>query len=89
MPLRFTIDVRREPERRLLVGGLNVQPFCRSLTGVGRPTRIRAYATSYDVGCEWNDTRFKRPDFDAMAAQGPQPELDDGQAPANSTATWR
>ena len=70
----ITIDVRREPSDGYWSEVWNVQPFCASYWG-GRPTQDTRYATSYVSDAEWNDTRFKRPDFDAMAAQA-RAELD-------------
>jgi len=71
----ITIDVRREPSDGYWSEVWNVQPFCASYWG-GRPTQDTRYATSYVSDAEWNDTRFKRPDFDAMAAQA-RAELDE------------
>jgi peptide/nickel transport system substrate-binding protein len=69
------IDVRREPNDGYWSEVWNVQPFCASYWG-GRPTQDTRYATSYVSDAEWNDTRFKRSDFDAMAAQA-RAELDE------------
>lgn len=69
------IDVRREPNDGYWSEVWNVKPFCASYWG-GRPTQDARYSTSYVSNAEWNDTRFKRPDFDkmAVAARG---ELDE------------
>jgi peptide/nickel transport system substrate-binding protein len=53
----------------------NKQPFCASYWG-GRPTQDSRYSTSYVSNAEWNDTRFKRPEFDKMAVQA-RGELDE------------
>jgi peptide/nickel transport system substrate-binding protein len=69
------IDVRREPNDGYWSEVWNVQPFCASYWG-GRPTQDTRYATSYVSNAEWNDTRFMRSDFDAMAARA-RAELDE------------
>jgi peptide/nickel transport system substrate-binding protein len=71
----ITIDVRREPSDGYWSETWNVQPFCASYWG-GRPTQDSRYSTSYVSNAEWNDTRFKRPDFDEMAAKA-RGELDE------------
>ena len=69
------LDVRREPSDGYWTEVWNKKPFCASYWG-GRPTQDARYSTSYVSDAEWNDTRFKRPDFDklAMEARG---ELDE------------
>lgn len=62
------IDVQRVPSDGYWSEVWNVQPFCASYWG-GRPTQDSRYSTSYVSNAEWNDTRFKRADFDAMAGQ--------------------
>ncbi|MGS1095686.1 ABC transporter substrate-binding protein [Aquamicrobium terrae] len=69
------IDVRREPSDGYWSEVWNVQPFCASYWG-GRPTQDSRYSTSYVSNAEWNDTRFKRPDFDEMAVRA-RAELDE------------
>lgn len=71
----ITVDVRREPSDGYWSETWNVQPFCASYWG-GRPTQDSRYSTSYVSNAEWNDTRFKRPDFDEMAAKA-RAELDE------------
>lgn len=71
------IDVRREPSDGYWSEVWNVKPFCASYWG-GRPTQDARYSTSYVSNAEWNDTRFKRPDFDKMATQA-RGELDEGK----------
>jgi peptide/nickel transport system substrate-binding protein len=68
------IDVKREPSDGYWSEVWNVKPFCASYWG-GRPTQDARYSTSYVSGAEWNDTRFKRPDFDKMAVEA-RGELD-------------
>ncbi len=52
----------------------NVKPFCASYWG-GRPVQDQMYSTAYMSTAEWNDTRFKNADFDALILQG-RAELD-------------
>lgn len=70
----ITIDVKREPADGYWSNVWNVQPFSTSYWG-GRPTQDQMYSTAYLSTADWNDTRWKRPEFDAMmlAARG---ELD-------------
>lgn len=74
------IDVRREPEDGYWSNVWNVQPFCASYWG-GRPTQDLRYSTSYLSSAEWNDTRFKRDDFDKLLLQA-RSELDDAKRKA-------
>ena len=69
------IDVKREPDDGYWTNVWNVQPFCASYWG-GRPTQDSRYSTSYVSNAEWNDTRFKRPDFDRLILQA-RAELDE------------
>ncbi|TWG99522.1 peptide/nickel transport system substrate-binding protein [Mesorhizobium sp. J18] len=68
------IDVRREPSDGYWSEVWNAQPFCASYWG-GRPTQDSRYSTSYVSNAEWNDTRFKRPDFDELVYRA-RAELD-------------
>ncbi|MFV0383172.1 ABC transporter substrate-binding protein [Paracoccus sp. (in: a-proteobacteria)] len=72
----ITLDVRREPDDGYWSNVWNVQPFCASYWG-GRPTQDARYSTSYISSAEWNDTRFKREDFDKLVLQA-RAELDQG-----------
>ena len=76
----INIEVKREPDDGYWTNVWNVQPFCASYWG-GRPTQDSRYATSYISSAEWNDTRFKRPDFDKMLLQA-RSELDDAKRKA-------
>lgn len=69
------IEVKRMPSDGYWTEVWNVQPFCASYWG-GRPTQDSRYSTSYVSDAEWNDTRFKRPDFDQLVYQA-RAELDD------------
>ncbi|CAN7353167.1 ABC transporter substrate-binding protein [Ensifer adhaerens] len=71
------IEVRREPEDGYWTNVWNVQPFCASYWG-GRPTQDSRYSTSYLSTAEWNDTRFKREDFDKLLLQA-RSELDEAK----------
>lgn len=71
------LDVRREPSDGYWTEVWNKQPFCASYWG-GRPTQDARYSTSYVSNAEWNDTRFKRPDFDRLVAQA-RGELDENK----------
>ncbi len=68
------LDVRREPDDGYWTNVWNVQPFCASYWG-GRPTQDSRYSTNYISSAEWNDTRFKRDDFDKLVLQA-RGELD-------------
>lgn len=68
------LDVRREPDDGYWTNVWNVQPFCASYWG-GRPTQDSRYSTNYVSSAEWNDTRFKREDFDKLVLQA-RGELD-------------
>jgi peptide/nickel transport system substrate-binding protein len=76
----ITIDVKREPEDGYWTNVWNVQPFSATYWG-GRPTQDLRYSTSYLSSADWNDTRFKRPDFDTMLLQA-RSELDEAKRKA-------
>ena len=69
------IEVSRAPSDGYWTEVWNVRPFCASYWG-GRPTQDSRYSTSYVSDAEWNDTRFKRPDFDQLVYQA-RAELDE------------
>ncbi|MGV8935651.1 MAG: ABC transporter substrate-binding protein [Allorhizobium sp.] len=71
------LQVQREPEDGYWTNVWNVQPFCASYWG-GRPTQDSRYSTSYLSSAKWNDTHFKREDFDKMLLQA-RSELDDSK----------
>ena len=60
--------------RRLLDQRLERAALRRLLLG-GRPTQDLRYTTSFVSTAEWNDTRFKREDFDALIVKA-RSELD-------------
>lgn len=59
------IEVKREPGDGYWTEVWNKQPFCASYWS-GRATQDQMYTTAYLSGSDWNDTRFRRPDFDKM-----------------------
>lgn len=69
------IEVRREPGDGYWAETWNQQPFTASYW-VGRPTQDQQYSTAYISSADWNETRFKRDDFDRLiiSARG---ELDE------------
>lgn len=59
------IDIKREPGDGYWHEVWNKQPFSLSYWG-GRATQDQMYSTAYVSSADWNDTRFKRPEFDKM-----------------------
>ena len=74
------IEIKREPADGYWSNVWNVQPFCVSYW-VGRPVQSQMYTIAYKSDADWNDTRFKRPDFDALLVKA-KSELDDGKRAA-------
>jgi peptide/nickel transport system substrate-binding protein len=68
------IEVKREPSDGYWSNVWNVQPFCVSYWG-GRPTQDQMYTVAYHSGADWNDTRWKRPEFDKKIVEA-RAELD-------------
>ena len=68
------LEVKREPNDGYWSEVWNVQPFCCSYWG-GRPTQDQMYTTAYLSTADWNDTRWKRDEFDAMLLEA-RAELD-------------
>ncbi len=68
------LEIKREPDDGYWSNVWNVAPFCASYWG-GRPVQDQMYSTAYLSTADWNDTRFKNPQFDELltAARG---ELD-------------
>ncbi|QUJ77935.1 ABC transporter substrate-binding protein [Sulfitobacter albidus] len=71
------LEIKREPNDGYWSEVWNVQPFCASYWG-GRPVQDQMYATAYLSSADWNDTRWKRPEFDAMLNEA-KAELDDAK----------
>ncbi len=68
------LEVKREPDDGYWSEVWNVQPFCASYWS-GRPVQDQMYSTAYLSTAEWNDTQWKRPEFDAMLIEA-KAELD-------------
>ncbi|WP_293573731.1 ABC transporter substrate-binding protein [Phaeobacter sp.] len=71
------LELKREPGDGYWSEVWNAQPFCASYWG-GRPVQDQMYTTAYLSTADWNDTRFKREDFDALLLQA-RGELDDAK----------
>jgi peptide/nickel transport system substrate-binding protein len=70
----ITVEIKREPGDGYWSEVWNKQPFSLSYWG-GRPTQDQMYSTGYLSTADWNDTRFKNPQFDGMLLQA-RGELD-------------
>ncbi|WP_299561390.1 ABC transporter substrate-binding protein [uncultured Sulfitobacter sp.] len=68
------LEIKREPNDGYWSEVWNVQPFCCSYWG-GRPVQDQMYATAYLSTADWNDTRWKREEFDEMLLEA-RAELD-------------
>ncbi len=62
------IKVEREPADGYWSNVWNKKPFCTSYWG-GRNTQDEMYSVAYKSSADWNDTKWKRPAFDAMLSQ--------------------
>ena len=71
------LEIKREPNDGYWSEVWNVQPFCCSYWG-GRPVQDQMYTTAYLSTADWNDTRWKKPEFDAMLLAA-RSELDDSK----------
>ncbi|KEJ89865.1 ABC transporter substrate-binding protein [Sulfitobacter donghicola] len=71
------LEIKREPNDGYWSEVWNVQPFCASYWG-GRPVQDQMYSTAYLSTADWNDTRWKRDDFDAMLLEA-RAELDEAK----------
>jgi peptide/nickel transport system substrate-binding protein len=61
----ITLDVQRAPGDGYWAEVWNKKPFSASYW-VGRPTQDQQYSTAYLSTADWNETRFKREDFDKL-----------------------
>lgn len=61
----ITIDVVREPGDGYWSDVWNKKPFCATYWD-GRPTQDQALALAYKSDAPWNDTAWKRPEFDQL-----------------------
>jgi peptide/nickel transport system substrate-binding protein len=71
----ITLDVQRAPGDGYWAEVWNKKPFSASYW-VGRPTQDQQYSTAYLSTADWNETRFKREDFDRLVAAA-RAELDE------------
>ncbi len=71
------LEIKREPNDGYWSEVWNKQPFCASYWG-GRPVQDQMYSTAYLSTADWNDTRWKRPEFDAMLLEA-RAELDEAK----------
>lgn len=68
------LELKREPGDGYWSEVWNKQPFCASYWG-GRATQDQMWSTAYLSTADWNDTRWKREDFDRMLIEA-RGELD-------------
>lgn len=61
----ITLDVQRAPGDGYWAEVWNKKPFSASYW-IGRPTQDQQYSTAYLSSADWNETRFKREDFDKL-----------------------
>ena len=59
------LEIQRVPDDGYWSDVWNVKPFCASYWG-GRPVQDQMYSTAYLSTADWNDTKFRRPDVDAL-----------------------
>lgn len=59
------LSVKKVPDDGYWSDVWNVKPFCASYWG-GRPVQDQMYSTAYMSTADWNDTRFKNPEFDDL-----------------------
>ncbi|MFD2739094.1 ABC transporter substrate-binding protein [Sulfitobacter aestuarii] len=71
------LEIKREPNDGYWSEVWNKQPFCASYWG-GRPVQDQMYTTAYLSTADWNDTRWKRPEFDEMLLAA-RAELDEAK----------
>lgn len=73
----INIEIRREPGDGYWTNVWNKQPFSASYWG-SRATQDQFYSMAYLSSADWNDTRFKRPDFDKILIAA-RSELDEAK----------
>jgi peptide/nickel transport system substrate-binding protein len=71
------LEIKREPADGYWSEVWNKQPFSASYWS-GRAVQDQMYSTAYLSSADWNDTRFKNAEFDAMLLQA-RGELDAGK----------
>ena len=69
------LEIKREPNDGYWSNVWNVQPFSASYW-IGRPVQDQMYSVAYKSDADWNDTRWKRPQFDSLLLQA-RGELDE------------
>ncbi len=74
------LEMKLEPDDGYWSNIWNVAPFCASYWG-GRPVQDQMYSTAYLSTADWNDTKFKNPEFDATLVAA-RAELDAGKRKA-------
>ncbi len=62
------LTVKKVPDDGYWSDVWNVKPFVASYWG-GRPVQDQMYSTAYLSTADWNDTRFKNAEFDALILQ--------------------
>jgi peptide/nickel transport system substrate-binding protein len=62
------VEVKREPADGYWSNVWNAQPFCTSYWS-GRNTQDEMYAVAYKSDADWNDTNWRRPEFDKLLSQ--------------------
>lgn len=77
------LEIKREPNDGYWSEVWNKQPFCASYWS-GRPVQDQMYTTAYLSTADWNDTRFKNAEFDALLISA-RSELDQVKRKANYT----
>ena len=68
------LEIKRVPDDGYWSDVWNVKPFCASYWG-GRPVQDQMYSTAYLSTADWNDTKFKNEEFDALLLKA-RAELD-------------
>ena len=76
----IALDVQRMPGDGYWAKVWNVSPFSASYW-VGRPTQDQQYSTAYISSADWNETRFRREDFDRLVVAA-RAELDEAKRKA-------
>ncbi|MCX7287787.1 MAG: ABC transporter substrate-binding protein [Rhodobacterales bacterium] len=59
------LEIQRVPDDGYWSDVWNVKPFCASYWG-GRPVQDQMWSTAYLSTADWNDTKYKNPELDAM-----------------------
>jgi peptide/nickel transport system substrate-binding protein len=70
----INLDLHREPSDGYWSSVWNVKPFCATYWG-GGPSQDQIYSSMYLSDAVWNDTAWRRPDFDTLLLQA-RGELD-------------